>query len=168
MYKKQLEILRSTMDEERRQMAEAQQVFEQTLQTKYENMVLALQDRVKAEQKARMCRALEDVERSARIESERTRMAFEIQQQSEVALAAKVKNVVSDMRRSWEDEEINRTKQLEEKLRHHYSTILEHMEAQLQMALRMQDEADKQWMDDVEARYYFDIFKKYRRIAQYN
>ena len=30
--------------------------------------------------------------------------------------------------------------------------MLEHMEAQLQMALRIQDEADKQWMEDVESR----------------
>jgi hypothetical protein len=79
-------------------------------------------------------------------------MAFEIQQQSEVALAVKFKNIISDLRKSWEEEEMARAQQLEEKLRTHYTAILEHMEAQLQMALRMQDEADKQWMDDVEAR----------------
>lgn len=60
-----------------------------------------------------MRRALEDVERSARIESERSRMAFEIQQQSEVALAVKFKNIVSDLRRSWEEEEIGRAQQVD-------------------------------------------------------
>jgi len=45
-----------------------------------------------------------------------------------------------------------RARQLEERLRAHYSAVLEHMEAQLQMALQLQDEADKQWMEDVEAR----------------
>jgi muconolactone delta-isomerase len=42
--------------------------------------------------------------------------------------------------------------QLEERLRAHYSVVLEHMEAQLKMALRLQDDADKQWLEDIEAR----------------
>ena len=42
--------------------------------------------------------------------------------------------------------------QLEERLRSHYSVVLEHMEAQLKMALRLQDDADKQWLHDVESR----------------
>jgi hypothetical protein len=56
------------------------------------------------------------------------------------------------LRKSWEEEETSRAKQLEERLRSHYSAVLEHMEAQLQMALQLQDDADKQWMEDVEAR----------------
>lgn len=129
-----------------------QQQFEKTLQVKYEALVAALQDRVKAEQEARMRRALDDVERSARLEAERSRMAFEIQQQAEVAMSQKFKSMISDLQKDWESEEAKRAQQLEEKLRAHYGAMIDHMEAQLQMALRVQDEADKQWMDDVEAR----------------
>lgn len=32
---------------------------------------------------------------------------------------------------------------MEERLRSHYSTVLEHMEAQLAMALQLQDDADR-------------------------
>ena len=32
---------------------------------------------------------------------------------------------------------------LEDRLRSHYSAVLEHMEAQLQMALQLQDDADR-------------------------
>lgn len=99
-----------------------------------------------------MRRALDDVERSARIEAERSRLSFEIQQQAEVSLSLKFKNMISDLQKEWESEEAKRAQQLEEKLRAHYGAMIEHMEAQLQMALRIQDEADKQWMDDVEAR----------------
>ena len=92
------------------------------------------------------------MERSARLESERARQMFEAQQNAETIVSNKFKNLVSDLRRSWEEEEASRAKQLEERLRNHYSAVLEHMESQLQMALRLQDEADKQWMEDVEAR----------------
>jgi hypothetical protein len=56
------------------------QVYEETLRTKYESMVQALQEKVKAEQDSRMRRALEDLERNARLESERARQMFEAQQ----------------------------------------------------------------------------------------
>jgi radical SAM superfamily enzyme with C-terminal helix-hairpin-helix motif len=134
------------------------------LQTKYEALVTALQDRVKAEQEARMRRALEDVERSARIEAERSRLSFEIQQQAEAALSLKFKSMISELQKEWESEEAKRAQQLEEKLRAHYGAMIDHMEAQLQMALRIQDEADKQWMDDVEARNKQQIGKEYVKL----
>jgi hypothetical protein len=115
-------------------------------------MVQALQEKVKAEQDSRMRRALEDLERNARLESERARQMFEAQQSAELAVSNKFKHLVGDLRKSWEEEETSRAKQLEERLRNHYSAVLEHMESQLQMALKLQDEADRQWMEDVEAR----------------
>jgi hypothetical protein len=65
-------------------------------------------------------------------------MAFEIQQQSEVALSLKFRNMVAELHKEWESEETKRAQLLEEKLRAHYSAMIEHMEAQLQMALRVQ------------------------------
>jgi hypothetical protein len=44
-------------------------------------------------------------QRSARIESERAKQAFEIQQEAELTLSQKFKGIVSDLRRSWEEEE---------------------------------------------------------------
>jgi hypothetical protein len=73
-------------------------------------------------------------------------------QSAELAVSNKFKHLVGDLRKSWEEEETSRAKQLEERLRNHYSAVLEHMESQLQMALKLQDEADRQWMEDVEAR----------------
>jgi len=151
-HQKQLSILQTAIAEERHDMAQSQKMFEQTLQIKYDHLVAALQDKVKAENDAKMQRALDDLERSARNESERARQTFQAQQAAEAALSVKFKGIVSDLRQSWEEEEIARARQLEERLRAHYSTVLEHMEAQLQMALQLQDEADKQWMEDVEAR----------------
>ena len=99
-----------------------------------------------------MQRALEDLERSARLESERAKQSMELQQAAEVALSTKFKSIVGDLRKSWEDEELQRAKFLEERLRGHYSAVLEHMEAQLYMALQLQDDADKRWMEDVQER----------------
>jgi hypothetical protein len=56
----------------------------------------------------------------------------------------KFKNIVTDLRKTWETEELERSQQLEAKLRNHYSAVIEHMESQLELALRVQDEADKQ------------------------
>lgn len=128
------------------------QIFEDTLRSKYENMVQSLQEKVKFEQEARMKRSLEDLERSTRSESERAKQMFEAEQTAELAVATKFKSLVSDLRRSWEEEEAVRSRQLEERLRHHYSAVLEHMEAQLQTSLKLQDDVDKQWLADVEAR----------------
>jgi hypothetical protein len=115
-------------------------------------MVDALHEKIRAEQEARMQRALDNLERSARVESERAKQSFDIQQEAEFTLSKKFKSIVSDLRRSWEEEEIGRALQLEERLRSHYSVVLEHMEAQLKMALTLQDDADKQWLEDVEGR----------------
>ena len=149
---KQMSILQTAIAEERHEMTQNQKMFEQTLHIKFDHLVSALQDKVKAENDAKMQRALDDLERSARNESERARQTFEAQQAAEAALSVKFKGIVGDLRKSWEEEEIARARQLEERLRAHYSAVLEHMEAQLQMALQLQDEADKQWMEDVEAR----------------
>ena len=73
-------------------------------------------------------------------------------QSAELAVSNKFKYLIGDLRQSWEAEEASRAKQLEERLRSHYTAVLEHMESQLQMALKLQDEADRQWMEDVEAR----------------
>jgi len=148
----QLQSLKTEIEKERREAALAQQEFEKNLRTKYDNLVIALQDKIKSEQEARMQRALEDLERSARLESERAKQSMELQQAAEVALSNKFKSIVGDLRKSWEDEELQRAKFLEERLRGHYSAVLEHMEAQLHMALQLQDDADKRWMEDVQER----------------
>ncbi len=96
------------------------------------------------------------MEKNARIESERAKQSFETQQTVEKALryhifinlllnsltysptlSAKFKSIVGDLRHSWEEEELARAKQMEERLRSHYSAVLEHMEAQLKMALQV-------------------------------
>jgi hypothetical protein len=54
-------------------------------------------------------------------------------QSAELAVSNKFKHLVGDLRKSWEEEEASRAKQLEERLRNHYSAVLEHMESQLQV-----------------------------------
>ncbi len=56
---KQLELLRNAIADERRESSQVQKIFEDTLRTKYENMVQSLQEKIKAEQESRMRRALE-------------------------------------------------------------------------------------------------------------
>jgi hypothetical protein len=148
----QIRLLQEAITEERKETALTQRQFEQTLHIKYDHLLTALQEKVKAENEAKLERALDDLEKSARKESERARQLFEAQQAAEAALSVKFKGIVADLRKSWEEEEISRARQLEERLRAHYSTVLEHMEAQLQMALQLQDEADKQWTEDIKAR----------------
>lgn len=151
-YEMQMQVLKQAISEERSEASKAQMVFEQTLQTKYDNMVQALREKISFEHEARMKRALEELEKTAVAESVRAKQAFELQQQAEAGINAKFKALVVDLRKSWEQEEIARSKQLEERLRCHYTAVLNHMEVQLQLALKLQDDADKQWMEDVEIR----------------
>ena len=90
-------------------------------------MVDSLQEKVKIEQEARVQRALDNIERSARIESDRAKEVFNLQQEAENLLAEKFKGVIRDLRKSWEDEETGRSMQLEDRLRNHYNVVLEHM-----------------------------------------
>jgi hypothetical protein len=68
-YSRQIEALKESIAEERAENAKAQSIFEDTLRAKYEQMVTALQDRVKAEQQQQMARALDALERTARAEA---------------------------------------------------------------------------------------------------
>jgi len=149
---RQAEILRAAIADERKESAQAQLIFEQTLKTRYENMVESLHSKIQAESEARIQRSLDSLETAARAESDRSRASCETLQRAESQLAGKFKAVVADLRKSWEDEETGRSLQLEERLRSHYSVVLEHMEAQLKMALKLQDDADKLWLEDVENR----------------
>ena len=151
-YEKQIETLTMAIEEERIQSAAAQVVYEQTLKTRYEAMVDSLQLKIKSEQQSQIQRALDNIERSAKLESERAREMITLQKEIEQTVAKKFDGLVTELRASWEEEEIGRAVQLEDRLRNHYCTVLEHMEAQLKMALKLQDDADKQWMDDVEKR----------------
>lgn len=110
--------------------------------------------------------------------ADRHRYAYEAQMAAEAAATAKFQEMVVHLRQTWEvravrtgthreknarsshlsafcftqEEEAARAKHVEERLRAHYNSVMSHMEAQLAMALRLQDEADAQWMADVEAR----------------
>jgi len=82
----------------------------------------------------------------------RAKQAFEMQLSAEASMGEKMKSILRDMRRQWEEEEVGRAKGIETRLRAHYTTIVDNMETQLKLALRLQDDADKQWLEDVEAR----------------
>jgi len=97
---KQIAILQGAVAEERHEMAQNQKLFEQTLHVKFDHLVAALQDKVKAENDAKIQRALDELERSARSESERARQTFEAQQAAEAALSVKFKGIVGDLRES--------------------------------------------------------------------
>ena len=127
-------------------------MFEETLRFKYQSMVETLQEKVRMEQEAQMRRALDLLEKAARSESERSRQMYDIQSKAEAASSAKFQNLVSELRETWEAEEATRAKKLDQRLRNHYETVIEHMQSQLDAALKLNDDADKQWMEDVEAR----------------
>jgi hypothetical protein len=122
------------------------------LREKYDALVSGMLEKVEIENKAYMDRKLDSMEKDVVRESERLESAFRAQTNFETLSTASLEGIISTLRKSWEEEEVARSKRLEDRLRGHYSVILEHMEAQLQMALQLQDEADKQWMKDVEMR----------------
>lgn len=99
-----------------------------------------------------MRRALDLLEKAARAESERSRQMYDIESKAEAAAASKFQNLVAELRETWDVEEATRAKQLDERLRNHYDTVIDHMQSQLDAALKLNDDADKQWMEDVEAR----------------
>eukprot|EP01037_Dinobryon_pediforme_P018491 gene18491-18768_t len=145
-HNKQVEVLRAAISDERKESAQTQLIFEQTLKTRYESMVENLHSKIQAESEARIQRSLDSLEAAAKAESERSRASSEALQRAETQLATKFRAVISDL------QETGRSIQLEERLRSHYCVVLEHMESQLKMALKLQDDADKLWLEDVENR----------------
>ena len=136
----EVQALKAQLAEERKTVA--------VVQAKYEGLCVSLQERVNAENQARMQRAVLELEKQARSESERSRQAFDAQQAAEQALALKFKALVADLRQSWQEEEVARTHTLELSLKERYSAVLEHMEAQLVMALQIRDAAEDRWSRD--------------------
>lgn len=135
--KAQLVTLQAQLVEERKTVA--------MVQAKYESAVASLQERASLESEARMHRAVLDLEKQARAESDRSRQAFDAQQAAEQALALKFKGLVADLRHSWEEEEVARAHTLELSLKERHSAVLEQMEEQLIMALQIRDAADAEW-----------------------
>ncbi len=152
MYRQQLLVLQQAVVEEREEDARINSMCQSTLRVKYDSLVESLQHKAKIEGDMYMERALTSLEQHVKKESESLREKFESQQAIEEATTSRLQSIISDLRKSWEDEEISRAKRLEDRLRGHYTVILEQMEAQLQMALQLQDEVDKQWVKDVEMR----------------
>lgn len=129
-----------------------QQIFEQSLKTKYDHIVDALQETIKAEHDSRLLRTVKSLESQARLESERAKQAFEVEQEVEALLAKRLKGIIADLRRSWEVEEAGRMRQMEDRLRANYNAMLDHMEAQLRLALQWQDDADQKWLEELDIR----------------
>jgi hypothetical protein len=99
-----------------------------------------------------MARTLKSLENQAKLEGERAKQARDFEYEVEHRLTMRLKDIITDLRKSWEEEELTRIKQVEEKIRSNYNVVLEHMEAQLKMALELQEDADKQWLDDLDQR----------------
>lgn len=99
-----------------------------------------------------MSRTLKSLEHQAKLEGDRAKQAHDFEYEVEHRLTLRLKDIISDLRKSWEEEEITRVKQVEEKIRSNYNIVLEHMEAQLKMALQLQDDADSKWLEDLDQR----------------
>ncbi len=127
-------------------------MFEQSLRTKYEHSIEALRETVQSELDSRMIRTLKNLEHQAKLEGERAKQAHDFEYEVENRLTARLKAMISDLRKSWEEEETSRIRQTEEKLRSNYNIVLEHMEAQLRMALQLQEDADEKWLEELDHR----------------
>ena len=75
---------------------------------------------------------------------------YDIQSKAEKATRDKFESLKAELRADWEAEEVARAQKLDLRLRSHYETVIEHMQSQLDAALKLNDDADKQWMEDVE------------------
>lgn len=127
-------------------------MFEQSLRTKYEHSIEALRETIQSELDSRMIRTLKNLEHQAKLEGDRAKQAHDFEYEVESRLTARLKTMIADLRKSWEEEEISRIKQTEEKLRNNYNIVLEHMEAQLRMALQLQEDADEKWLEELDHR----------------
>jgi uncharacterized protein YktB (UPF0637 family) len=99
-----------------------------------------------------MSRTLKSLESHAKLEAQRAKQAHDFEFEVENRLNMRLRGIISDLRKSWEEEEVARIKQAEEKIRTNYSIVLEHMESQLHMSLQLQDDADRKWFDELEDR----------------
>lgn len=99
-----------------------------------------------------MTRTLKHLENQANLEASRASQLYNMEIELENQLSIRLKKIINDLRKAWEEEEIIRIKLTEEKLKNNYNIILEHMENQLKMSLKLQDDADEKWLEDMEQR----------------
>jgi len=79
-------------------------------------------------------------------------MAYDYEYELETRLQQRLTGIITDLRKSWEEEEILRIQSMEGKIRQHYELVIEQLETQLKLALQLQDKADEQWLQDLEIR----------------
>lgn len=111
-----------------------------------------MRETIQSELDSRMARTLKSLESHAKLEAQRAKQAHDFEYEVENRLNMRLRGIISDLRKSWEEEEVARIKQAEEKIRTNYSIVLEHMESQLHMSLQLQDDADRKWFDELEDR----------------
>lgn len=149
---RQLGDMQAASIEENREATRTSGIHEETLRLKYESMVVALRERVAHEQGVQTRRALVLQESTSCAETEITRRDVDATAQAEAMTAAKFSKLISRLRKTWEDEEVRRTRTLQERVCSHYAVIIDQIQAQLNLALDLNDDLDQEWIDDVKAR----------------
>lgn len=134
-------------------------------------MVQALKQKAQSEEQYRVQRALEQLESIALSpDFMKPTAEVDVRRRAEAVASAKFQSLVGDLRASWQQAEEERVQQLEARLQAHYDTVLQHAQAQVEMALKLNDEADQRWMAGMQVQsavhysavWYGTVRRKYR------
>jgi len=124
-------------------------VSDAAIRLKYSTLVVTLSERIAKEQEVRRQRALEQLESIACVESQTRRNEADFCAEAEVAAGIKFARLIAELRHMWEDEEVHRSVVLERRIRSHYDLILTQVQSQLVLALKMNEDADQEWMEEM-------------------
>jgi len=148
----QIAELKAEMALERKAHARLLKQQEKGLAQRYDVFIESLNEKVAAANEKKLQMAMEYIERSARQDSEKVILLHTQTGKAESVASQRFKSVVTELHKSWEEEEGLRSRNLQNQQQAHFQAVLHHMENQLDLSLRTQSEADKQWLEDLEAR----------------
>ena len=149
---RQIKELKEQMSVERKAHARLIQQVEKGLTQRYDEHVESLKEKVASANERKLQMAMEYMERSARQDSEKAMLLHQQMNKAESTASQRFKTIVTELHKSWEEEERLRSVNLQQQQQAHFQAVLHHMEAQLDLSLRAQSDADKQWLEDLDAR----------------
>ena len=152
-HESQVQEVKEVFAQHRKESSKDLVLFEDNLKNKYDNIFDTFKSRVNMEEENLMHRVLENVDKKLEAIHGKYITSLESKNvESEHYMCSKFKGILTDLKQTWENQESGRSTQLEKRLKSYYKVVLDHMQEQLSTALKVQDEADKQWLEDIEAR----------------
>jgi len=148
-HKEQMEEQKSALEDFAKQKELVYRQNERSIQMKQQTLLTQLQKEMSIEQEAQMQSRMESMQKSAKESILRQRMEFDAETKAEEAAKRKFDSLVESLKTQWAEEEAERTRQAEERVRASFGSEIVDLKAQLEEMRAMGEAAHTKWSNTI-------------------